>query len=331
MLSKTKEAIQMKKIMTNLELVAKGKNIADNYKTLYVMGCFGAPLTAANKERYSNNHSYNKQAARIMMINAASEDTFGFDCLGLFEAIFWGWTGALDKPYGGATYGSNGVADYSANGVIKVCESVSTDFTNIEPGEILWTDNHVGMYIGDGQVIESTPSWRNGVQYTTVANMGKNTGHSRKWKKHGKLPWVDYIKAEEVQAIPDIIYAVKTAKGWLPAVKNTEDYAGIENKPITGVMIKLSDGTPLKYRVHTIGGKWLSYVTGYDKTDYKNGYAGNGQEIDAVEIVCDKYQVAYKVSSTTNGKAYYSEVIDGEDYAGVFGRVVDKLQCRVYK
>ena len=45
-------------MMTNTEFVAKPKDIAKNYKTLYVMGCFGAPMTAANKKRYTQNHSY---------------------------------------------------------------------------------------------------------------------------------------------------------------------------------------------------------------------------------------------------------------------------------
>lgn len=33
-------------------LVDKAVDIAKNYKTLYVMGCFGAPLTGANVTRY---------------------------------------------------------------------------------------------------------------------------------------------------------------------------------------------------------------------------------------------------------------------------------------
>ena len=43
-------------------LVDKVVDIAKNYKTLYVMGCFGAPLTGANVTRYCNNHSYNKDS-----------------------------------------------------------------------------------------------------------------------------------------------------------------------------------------------------------------------------------------------------------------------------
>lgn len=38
-------------MMTNKDLVAKLKDIATNYKTLYVMGCFGAPMTAANTNK----------------------------------------------------------------------------------------------------------------------------------------------------------------------------------------------------------------------------------------------------------------------------------------
>ena len=39
-------------MMKSSELVAKVVDIAKHYKTLYVMGCFGAPLTDTNKSRY---------------------------------------------------------------------------------------------------------------------------------------------------------------------------------------------------------------------------------------------------------------------------------------
>lgn len=35
-------------MMTAKELVRRCVDIAENYKTLYVMGCFGAPLTGKN-------------------------------------------------------------------------------------------------------------------------------------------------------------------------------------------------------------------------------------------------------------------------------------------
>ena len=104
--------------MKNTELVAKAIDIAKNYKTLYVMGCFGAPLNTANKTRYCNNHAYNKKAARQAMIRNASADTFGFDCVNLIKAILWGWCGNKNATYGGAKYAINGVPDISADGMI---------------------------------------------------------------------------------------------------------------------------------------------------------------------------------------------------------------------
>ena len=34
------------------EFIKKLQDIVDHYKTLYVMGCFGAPLTGGNVSRY---------------------------------------------------------------------------------------------------------------------------------------------------------------------------------------------------------------------------------------------------------------------------------------
>lgn len=66
--------------MNNVEFANKAKMIANNYKTLYVMSCFGAPMTTVNKKRYIDN-TYNSKPNRKEMIEKASTDTFGFDCV----------------------------------------------------------------------------------------------------------------------------------------------------------------------------------------------------------------------------------------------------------
>lgn len=99
------------------------------------------------------------------------------DCSGLIKGILWGY------PDNGK-YTSNGVPDYNANTIITKCKNVSTDFSKIKKGEFVWMYGHCGIYIGNGQVIESSPAWENGVQITKLSQ--------RKWKKHGKLPWIDY-------------------------------------------------------------------------------------------------------------------------------------------
>ena len=190
--------------MNNNEFVAKLKDIANNYKTLYVMGCFGAPMTAHNKRRYINNGShnnYNLRPERQAMINKASSDTFGFDCVCLIKAVLWGWRGKLNHIYGGAEYGSNGVPDIGADQMIKVCKNVSTDFSKIEVGEAVWLPGHIGVYIGGGLAVECTPAWKNCVQIT-ACNRTISGYNRRNWQKHGKLPYITYVAAEKPQAKP---------------------------------------------------------------------------------------------------------------------------------
>lgn len=199
--------------MTNEEFVKKLKNVL-NYKTLYVIGCFGAPMTEKNKTRYINNGShngYNARSERKAMIQAATDDTFGFDCVCLIKGILWGWNGDKTKNYGGAAYASNGVPDIGADSIINVCKNISTDFNNIEVGELLWTSGHVGIYIGDGLAIECTPSWKNGVQIT-ACNRTVSGYNRRNWKKHGKLPYITYT-ANKLDMGTEIVKALVEKHG----------------------------------------------------------------------------------------------------------------------
>lgn len=180
-------------IKTNIEFVNKLKEIATKYKTLYVMGCFGAPLRKEYKDRYCNNYAYNKQPERTAMIKEASEDTFGFDCVCLIKGVLWGWSGDKNKVYGGATYQSNGVPDIDCDVMFNKCSGISSDFSKIEVGEAVWLKGHIGVYIGDGLAVECTPAFANKVQITAVKNIGEKKGYnSRQWTKHGKLPYITY-------------------------------------------------------------------------------------------------------------------------------------------
>jgi LysM repeat protein len=191
------------KKMNNKEFIAKLQNVVDNFKTLYVMGCFGAPITSGNVSRYCTNDSYNKQAARTAMIKAAANKTppvFGFDCVCLIKGLLWGWNGDASESYGGATYASNGVPDIGADTMITKCTGVSTNFGNIVPGEAVWLPGHIGVYIGNGKVIECTPAFKNCVQVTACLNIGAISGmNGRAWTKHGKLPYITY---EAVESTP---------------------------------------------------------------------------------------------------------------------------------
>ncbi len=137
----------------------------------------------------------------------------------------------------------------------------------------------------------------------------------------------------------NIYYKVRTAGRWLPEVKNLDDYAGIQGKPVTDVMIKVDKGS-VKYRVHVKSGEWLPYVKGYDQNNDKYGYAGNGRPIDAVEIYyftpdgVKPYRFAKYRVSAVNGKYYPWQSDNSKEngmdgYAGVIGVEIDKLQIKI--
>jgi hypothetical protein len=329
-------------VMTNTEFVKKCVDAAKNYKTLYVMGCIGAPMNSANKLRYTNNCNYNKKTDRKNMILAATADTFGFDCVCFIKSILWGWNGDKNKTYGGAKYASNGVPDISADGMINVCSGVSKDFSNIEIGEVVWMSGHIGVYIGDGLAVECTPKWGNKVQITAVSNICKKAGYNaRKWTKHGKLPCVTYEKKTDEPI--HVKYRAYAGKWWGEIVdcndKNSNGYAGVNNRAMTALMAKADKGK-LRYRVHLLKEKrWLNWIEGYNTKDSIKGYAGNiGQEIDAVQMELtglDGYVVQYRVSAISNTKWYgwctNKTDATGDGYAGVFGKPIDCIQVKIVK
>lgn len=135
----------------------------------------------------------------------------------------------------------------------------------------------------------------------------------------------------------NVYYKVKTQKhGWLSEVKNLEDYAGWENSPITGLAIRVDKGS-IKYRVTTISGKTLGWVTGYDINDYISGWAGNGEPIALVEAYyftpsnVRPYQYAYY---KVNNYPYQKDLVKGngfDGFGGVKGVPMTKFQMYIGK
>lgn len=204
--------------------VQRAKMIAET-KTVYLWGTFGAPLTNSlivNKSKqYPKWYSPQRQTRFKSLVG---KNYFAFDCVGLIKGILWGWIGNAEA-YGGAKYTANQVPDVDANVMIKMCNEVSMDFKGIEPGEAVWLKGHIGIYIGDGKVVECTPSFKDGVQITALANLGEIKGlSSREWTSHGKLPWVNYIlKDEKEQLTADMKSAglINDEKYWIEVLRGT--------------------------------------------------------------------------------------------------------------
>ena len=90
-------------------------------------------------------------------------------------------------------YAENGVPDYGANQMYQYATQNGTegeDYGGMStmpeiPGLMLWKDGHVGVYIGDGYVIEAM-----GTKYGVV----KTEVEGRGWSGWCKLPYLTYLE-----------------------------------------------------------------------------------------------------------------------------------------
>lgn len=247
------------------------------------------------------------------------------DCSGLIKGILWGY------PENGR-YIHNGVPDMNADTMISRCSNVTTDMSKVQIGWLVWMRGHIGIYIGDGVVIEASPIWENGIQRTYCQDCGVTNVsqlHERKWTKCGQFDqFINYENSKTPKV--NVFYRVQTKKhGWLSEVKNLEDYAGYQDCPIIAVAIKVDVGK-IKYRVHIKGGSWLGWISDYNIGNMQTGYAGNGKEIDAIQIYYytpDSIRPYLRAKYKTNYDWQYdTETSSKQDgYAGILGHYVTQL------
>ena len=119
------------------------------------------------------------------------------DCVGAIKGYMWtnGGAGAL-AAFGKdgsvfSKYGANGCPDKSANGMFEYAKSKGAEWGTIGsipnlPGVAVRYDGHVGVYLGDGLVVE----WRGFAYGSQITKLS-----GRKWTHWYKLPFIDYGSA----------------------------------------------------------------------------------------------------------------------------------------
>lgn len=184
-------------LMTAAEFIEMAKKI-EKTETAYMWGTYGRKITLALINAKVKQYRARYSAAYIEKLKKLIGKAFGWDCCGLIKGILWGWDGVKNVPYS-----VNGVPDTNVMGFYQRGENKSSDFSKIVPGAAVHLQTHVGIYIGNGLVIEATSAWESRVMITALANTGGVAGYrSRRWDSWYTLPWVDYSDAAEPKPEP---------------------------------------------------------------------------------------------------------------------------------
>ena len=177
----------MSNIYTNTGLVNYAKTWL-GYPTRYGWGCWGQPVSntiiAQKAKQYPDHYDAARRAALSKLVGKA----WLIDCVGLIKGYYW------DCKPGGQHVGYNMRSDVSADTMYSRSNAKGPISTMPEiPGLCVQMKGHIGIYIGNGYVIESTRgSFGDGVVQTRLK--------ARQW-----LHWLEcpYITYGEVTKMPE--------------------------------------------------------------------------------------------------------------------------------
>ena len=122
-----------------------------------------------------------------------ADGTRQFDCCGLFKCFMWHDYSTQNSKYYGKTQ-----KDLSCEGLLAEAKEKG-DITTIPeiPGVLVYMKGHMGIYAGNGKVIESTAAKYDGkkgrIYKTYFKGEGKNCdGKRATWTKWFKSPYLTY-------------------------------------------------------------------------------------------------------------------------------------------
>lgn len=108
------------------------------------------------------------------------------DCVGLIKGYGW-----YDAESGKINVGSNEMQDVTANGMFSAATEKGTIDTIPEiPGLAVWHEGHIGIYIGNGEVIHAANT-KTGVIRTPISQSG--------WTHWLEIPYIHYTDEKETQ------------------------------------------------------------------------------------------------------------------------------------
>jgi len=165
-------------VKNNLDLAAYAEQAFDSGWG-YVWGTYGDVLTeslfSSKLEQYPDGVGNYESFIRENWLGGRTTD-----CVGLIKGYGW-----LDPNTMEIKYGTNGMPDISADSMYKnAAVSGPMDTMPDVPGIAVWKPGHIGIYVGNGKVIEAMGT-KYGVVKTNLAD--------RSWSAWLEIPYINYI------------------------------------------------------------------------------------------------------------------------------------------
>ena len=121
-----------------------------------------------------------------------------FDCIGLIKCFLW-----RDYSQNNAKYYGKTAPDTHCEGYLDLAKEKGPIATIPEiPGVIVYQRGHVGVYMGNGLVIEATAAWDAKVQKSYFKGSHKGIKKRTTWTHWFKVPQLTYEEPEKEETSP---------------------------------------------------------------------------------------------------------------------------------
>ena len=211
------------------DLIEKFQYALDN-QWGYIYGASHEMWSEAKQRAYEKEYSDDPDRKQSCMFGGKWDGHWVTDCSGLFK---WSFT-MLGMSI---AHGSNSIWDKycSSQGILRA--GTRTDGKKLKPGTAVFTSNedgrhnHIGLYIGDGVVIEAQGA-KAGVVVSLVTN--------KKWTHWGELKGVSYSDREDEKTMGKATVVLPSG-----ATGNTVNMREKESRD-SGIICRIPVGTSVE-------------------------------------------------------------------------------------